>query len=231
MPKSKRNKLVTLSKTQKKGKEHKAALVKKLRDSVDQYKSLYIFSYENMRNSKFKELKLKLKTSSRFILGGNKVLRVALGRSEADEIKDGIHQASDVLHGDCGVMLTNLPKEEVSKLFDNFEELDYARTGSIATQTVELKEGPLEQFSHDMEPFLRKQGMPVRLNRGVIELVADHTVCTEGDQISPEASRILRLLGVQMAAFRLHLICRWNPDEFEVYEGTEISVDRPLNGS
>lgn len=32
---------------------------------------------------------------------------------------------------------------------------------------VELKEGPLEQFTHEMEPFLRKQGMPVRLNKGV----------------------------------------------------------------
>ena len=32
---------------------------------------------------------------------------------------------------------------------------------------VELKEGPLEQFTHEMEPFLRKQGLPVRLNKGL----------------------------------------------------------------
>lgn len=56
---------MTLSKTQKKGKEHKESLVKKLRESVEQYKSLYIFSYENMRNSKFKEFKDNLKSSSR----------------------------------------------------------------------------------------------------------------------------------------------------------------------
>ena len=31
---------------------------------------------------------------------------------------------------------------------------------------VELLEGPLDQFTHEMEPFLRKQGMPVRLNKG-----------------------------------------------------------------
>lgn len=31
---------------------------------------------------------------------------------------------------------------------------------------VDLQEGPLEQFTHEMEPFLRKQGMPVRLNKG-----------------------------------------------------------------
>lgn len=33
---------------------------------------------------------------------------------------------------------------------------------------VELKEGPLDQFTHEMEPFLRKQGMPVRLNKGIV---------------------------------------------------------------
>lgn len=32
---------------------------------------------------------------------------------------------------------------------------------------VELNEGPLDQFTHEMEPFLRKQGMPVRLNKGL----------------------------------------------------------------
>lgn len=31
---------------------------------------------------------------------------------------------------------------------------------------VELAEGPLEMFTHDQEPFLRKQGMPTKLNRG-----------------------------------------------------------------
>jgi mRNA turnover protein 4 len=97
---------------------------------------------------------------------------------------------------------------------------------------VELQEGPLEQFTHDMEPFLRKQGMPVRLNRGVVELVADYTVCTDGEPVSPEASRILRLLGVRMAAFHLHLLCRWSPGELETYETqTKIQVDNPSNGS
>ena len=39
---------------------------------------------------------------------------------------------------------------------------------SYLIKQVELNEGPLDQFSHDMEPFLRKQGMPVRLNRGIL---------------------------------------------------------------
>lgn len=178
-----------------------------------------------MRNLKFKEFREQLKASSRFFLGSNKVMQVALGRSVADEIRPGLHKISKLLRGDSGLFLTNLPEEEVKKLFDGFEVYDFARTGSIITEKVELKEGPLSEFTHEMEPFLRKQGMPVRLNKGVVELVSDFVVCDEGKPLSPESSRILRLLGIKLAVFKLNLICKWSGDgDFELYrEGLEGS--------
>ncbi|MCO5557954.1 hypothetical protein L7F22_011528 [Adiantum nelumboides] len=217
--------VVTLSKTKKKGRGSKESLVKTVRECLEEYSSLYIFAFENMRNTKFKEFRDSLKSSSRFFLGSNKVLQLALGRTTAEEVKDDLHKASEMLHGECGLFLTNLPIEEVERVFEEFEEHDFGKTGSLATETVELEEGPLEQFSHDMEPFLRKQGLPVRLNRGVVELIADYTVCQSGEHLSSKASRILRLLGVQMATFRLHLICRWSPNEFHVYRDASEFLD------
>ncbi|KAH7428404.1 hypothetical protein KP509_09G000200 [Ceratopteris richardii] len=225
MPKSKRNKLVTLSKTKKKGREGKELLVNTVRKCLEEYSTLYIFAYENMRNTKFKEFRESLKDSSRFFLGSNKVLQIALGRTPAEEVKEDLHRASEMLRGDCGLLFTNLPDEKAERTFEEFEEYDFGRTGSLATETIELKEGPLEQFTHDMEPFLRKQGLPVRLNKGVVELIADFTVCQAGEQLSPEASRILRLLGIQMAAFRLHLLCRWKRDEFHVFKEALELID------
>ena len=43
-------------------------------------------------------------------------------------------------------------------------------------------------MEHTMEPTLRKNGMPTKLNRGVIELLADHVVCKEGEHVSPQAA-------------------------------------------
>ncbi|CAA2982742.1 mRNA turnover protein 4 homolog [Olea europaea var. sylvestris] len=224
MPKSKRNRPVTLSKTKKKGREHKENVVNAIRESVEKYDSVYVFTFENMRNLKFKEFRDQLKSSSRFFLGSNKVMQVALGRSVADEIRPGLHKISKLLRGDSGLCFTSLPKEEVERLFNEYEDYDFARTGSIATEKVELNEGPLDQFTHEMEPFLRKQGMPVRLNKGVVELVSDFIVCEEGKPLSPEAARILRLLGIKMATFKLHLTCRWSSEDFEIYrEGLEDS--------
>ncbi|KAJ4717004.1 Ribosome assembly factor mrt4 [Melia azedarach] len=224
MPKSKRDRPVTLSKTKKKGREHKEVIVNSIRDSAEKYNSIYVFSFENMRNLKFKEFREQLKPTSRFFLGSNKVMQVALGRSAADEIRPGLYKVSKLLRGDSGLFLTNIPKEEVESVFNKYEDYDFARTGSIATEKVELPEGPLEQFTHEMEPFLRKQGMPVRLNKGVVELISDFVVCEEGKPLSPESARILRLLGIKMATFKLHLICRWSPEDFELYkEGLDES--------
>ncbi|KAJ0074962.1 hypothetical protein Patl1_34571 [Pistacia atlantica] len=224
MPKSKRDRAVTLSKTKKKGREHKELIVNSIRETVENYNSIYVFSFENMRNLKFKEFRDQLKPTSRFFLGSNKVMQVALGRSVADEIRPGLYKVSKLLRGDTGLFLTNMSKEEVESLFNKYEEYDFARTGSTATEKVELSSGPLEQFTHEMEPLLRKQGMPVRLNKGVVELVSDFVVCEEGKPISPESARILRLLGIKMATFKLHLICRWSPEDFELYrEGLDES--------
>ncbi len=57
---------MTLSKTKKKGKVQKESLVKSVRDCLDEYSSVYVFSFENMRNTKFKEFKEDLKSSSRY---------------------------------------------------------------------------------------------------------------------------------------------------------------------
>ncbi|GJN13994.1 hypothetical protein PR202_gb00763 [Eleusine coracana subsp. coracana] len=230
---------VTLSKTKKKpGLERKGKVVAEIKDAIEHYASVWVFTFDNMRNQKLKDLREQLKSTSRIFLAGKKVMQIALGRSAADEAKTGLHKISKVILGYCLLTFQGM----FERLFHDFEEHDFARTGSTATETVELKEGPLEQFTHEMEPFLRKQGLPVRLNKGVVELIADH-VCEEGKPISPEAAQtlvwvlwfslpriafpcyaffpnlvVIRLLGIQMATSRLYLVCRWSSDDFEVYK-------------
>jgi hypothetical protein len=51
--------------------------------------------------------------------------------------------------------------------------------------------------------------MPTKLNRGVIELFADYTVCKEGQHISPGGAILLRLFGHELATFNMSLLCCW----------------------
>ncbi|XP_063001558.1 mRNA turnover protein 4 homolog [Elgaria multicarinata webbii] len=230
MPKSKRDKKVSLTKTTKKGLEVKQNLIEELRKCVDTYKYLFIFSIANVRNNKLKDIRNAWK-HSRIFFGKNKVMMVALGRSPTDEYKDNLHQVSKHLRGEVGLLFTNRTKEEVTEWFSRFKETDFARSGNKATLDISLDMGPLEQFPHSMEPQLRQLGLPTALKKGVVTLISDYEVCKEGDTLTPEQARILKLFGYAMAEFKVTIKSVWHAetgdfelltdDAEEVMEGTE----------
>jgi mRNA turnover protein 4 len=54
--------------------------------------------------------------------------------------------------------------------------------------------------------------MPTKLNKGVVELLADHTVCREGKTLDANAAALLRVFEIKMATFRFELVAAWSAD-------------------
>jgi mRNA turnover protein 4 len=230
MPKSKRAKVVSLTQTKKKDREWKSSLIERVRDALTERSSVYVFKYENMRNGTFKEMRAATEATTTFFVGSNKVLRVALGRDAESEASEGAATLGARVKGDCGVMFTDLSREDVESVFERFAVKDYARTGAVARETVTVEAGPVHGPSgalmeHTLEPTLRKNGMPTKLNRGVIELEANHTLCKEGQHISPQGAILLRLFGHELAEFRCRLTCGLVNGELEVYEEDDEGDD------
>lgn len=87
--------------------------------------------------------------------------------------------------------MTNEDKEQVLKWFSEYSEISHPRSGFVATESFKLEAGPLPQFSHAIEPHLRKLGLPVELKMGVVTLTKDHVVCEEEQTLSPEQCDLL----------------------------------------
>merc|ERR1712066_382634 len=107
--------------------------------------------------------------------------------------------------------------------------------GGELLETVVLKEGPLVMFGHSMEPQLRQLGLPVQLVKGVVTMLAEHTVVNEGDVLTSEQARILKLLGHQQAEFKLNMVSGWNKAQgdfklFKQIEMREASTARQGSG-
>ncbi|XP_066148559.1 mRNA turnover protein 4 homolog [Euwallacea fornicatus] len=211
MPKSKRDKKISLTKTDKKGLALKQKIVDDIRNCVQKYQSIYLFTFKNMRNEKMKEVREQWKPS-RFFFGKNKVISIGLGRTEEEEVEEGLHKLSACMKGQCALLFTNSTQQEVTEWFDDYSVEDFARSGFKSTQTVILNEGPLKQFSHAIEPYLRQLGMPTKLDRGVVTLIKDFEVCKEGSILTPEQAKILELLEHRLATFKLILLARWSKE-------------------
>ncbi|KAK1862093.1 hypothetical protein I4F81_004669 [Pyropia yezoensis] len=184
MPRSKREQVVTLAKTagRKVDRAAKAAYITTLREAVDAYANLYVFSVANSRNGQLKALRADWKADSRFFFGRNALTAVALGRSAVDEYVDNLHRVSRALVGDVGLLFTNRPDAE---------------------------------FVASQEPDLRALGLPVSLVRGVVTLVGDFVVCEVGDTLTAQRAKLLELLGIAMADFRVDLLCHLSTKDGE----------------
>ena len=106
MAKNKRNKIVPISKVTKKETEKKNNMFEKSRNYLEKYKFCYVFKYKNMTTMPMQELRNYFK-DDKFLIGKNKVLQVALGKTEDDTFKSNTFKLSKYLKGNCGLFFSN----------------------------------------------------------------------------------------------------------------------------
>lgn len=169
MPKSRRAKLVSLTQTERKGKEGKEALFRNVRSAVDAHRYTWIFAVENMRNTHLKEVRARW-SDSRILLGRSKVIAKAIGMSQAEAYCDGMDVLAQMLKGTAGLLCTNHKPASVIDWFADYSPKDFARAGTMSTIRYELPQGPVYStggmiapeddihLSHTMEPLLRGFG-------------------------------------------------------------------------
>ncbi|KAK1947724.1 mRNA turnover protein 4 [Phytophthora citrophthora] len=214
MPKSKRQRTKPLTQANKKGNELKQNVVEAIRNAVDTYESAYVFSFQNMRTNHFKDVRMDFK-DSRFFLGKNKVMKLALGRSKEEEYAENLFRLSNDVSGNTGLLFTNKPREEVVNYFTKLSVSDHPRSGFVATETVTIPEGPLPQFIGSMLESLRGLGLPVDLKKGVVVLNQNYTICKPGQTLTPEQAKLLVHFDRKMAEFKLVILSVWSKDKYQ----------------
>lgn len=209
MPKSKRNRVVPLSKVAKKGfNDRKAKLFTRIHKYLKEYKYCFAFTYKNMTNMSMNALKEYFKDSI-FIVGKNKVIQVALGKdSENKEPKENSSQLSPFLKGNCGLFFTNKDPDDIIAYFKEYTCPYFGNVGTISNQTVILKRGfdeHMADFPPSMEGQFRQLGLKLKLDDGKYCLLDDFTVCEEGKPLTPEQSKMIKHLGIYMDEFKIEI--------------------------
>ncbi|KAL8908936.1 MAG: hypothetical protein Q9207_000512 [Kuettlingeria erythrocarpa] len=221
MPKSKRAKVVHLTKTQKKGKELTLRLYARIRECIPQYPYIYVFSVENMRNHYLKTVRSELASDSRLFFGKTRVMAKALGDGPSTEPHPCTSLLSVHLTGPCGLIFSHRDPPTVLSYFTQFHPSSYARAGIIATRSFCIPAGTLYTrageipasedvpLEHSVEPTLRKLGVPTRMVKGKVELDVPFDVCKEGEVLGSGQTSLLKIFGVAMADFAVEVRAWW----------------------
>lgn len=208
---------MTLAQTEKKGHEGKAALFSGVQQSLDSFDYMWIFDVTNMRNTYLKRIRDDWK-GSRIFMGKTKVMAKALGHTPEEEHAENVSKLTKLLHGAVGLLFTNSKPDEVIGYFESFVQNDFARAGAVAPFTHVIPAGPVYSragqipveddilLTHTLEPQVRQLGMPTVLKNGVVTLLADFPLCTEGQQLDSRQTRLLKLFGITAAEFKVGLL-------------------------
>ena len=160
MPKSKRSKVTSLTKTPlRTTKASKLALANELKSQLDQYDHVWLFDLGDMRNEALKELRVQWRGTGRFIFGRARVMAKALGESVETEHEPGLSQLAEVralgveginthcslkrIKGSIGLFMTSWDVDETREWFDSWNKREYARLGATAERDITLPAGEL----------------------------------------------------------------------------------------
>jgi len=228
MPKSKRNKVISLTATQKRStRENKNSLFASIRESAETYPTLLIFSVANMRNTHLKTVRSDL-SDARLFFGKTKVMAKALGTTPEEEHLPELHRLAPHLTGSVGLLFSPRAPEELIEYFSTFVESDYARMGAVSPVDFVVPPGvvyslggqvPAEEdvpLAHSLETAVRGHGMPTKLVKGKVWLDQEFVVCREGQRLDSKQAALLKVFGKMVAKFQVKPVAYWTSENEEV---------------
>ncbi|QLQ78177.1 hypothetical protein HG537_0A04240 [Torulaspora globosa] len=228
MPRSKRSKLVTLAKTDKKGRENKERIFDEVREALDTYRYSWVLHLDDVRTPVLQEIRTAW-TGSKLILGKRKVLEKALGLHREDEYSDNLHKLTKYCGGVTGLLFTDEDVKTVKEYFETYAKSDYSRPNSKAPLTFTIPAGivysrggqiPIDEdvpMVHSLEPTMRnKFQIPTKIKAGKITIESPYTVCEEGEKLDVRQALILKQFGIAEAQFKVKVAAYYDKESSTV---------------
>ncbi|KAL4877145.1 ribosomal protein L10-domain-containing protein [Aspergillus karnatakaensis] len=171
----------------------KAAYFEKLKNLLDEYKTVFIVGVDNVSSQQMHEIRIALRGEGVVLMGKNTMVRRAL----KGFINDNPEYERLLPHvkGNVGFIFTSGDlKATKEKILANRVAAP-ARAGAVAPVDVWIPAG-----NTGMEPgktsFFQALGVPTKIARGTIEITTDLKLIEEGNKVGPSEATLLNLLNI-----------------------------------
>jgi len=171
----------------------KAAYFDKLKVLLDEYKTIFIVSVDNVSSQQMHEIRVSLRGEGVVLMGKNTMVRRALKGFINDNPE--YERLLPHVRGNVGFIFTNSDLKEVrAKILANRVAAP-ARAGALAPLDVFIPAG-----NTGMEPgktsFFQALGVPTKIARGTIEITTDLKLVQAGAKVGASEATLLNMLNI-----------------------------------
>lgn len=192
-------------------KEKKAEYFLRLKQYVQDFKSVFVVGIDNVSSQQMHEVRKALRGEPVVVMGKNTMIRRAL-RNFVNEFPD-YEKLMPYIRGNVGFIFTNGDLKHIKEVVLANQVAAPARPGAIAPCDVYVPAG-----NTGMEPgktsFFQALGVPTKIARGTIEITSDVKILDKDQKVGPSEAQLLNMLKISPFTFAMSVI--------EVYDDGDI---------
>ncbi|KAI9745172.1 MAG: ribosomal protein P0 (A0) (L10E) [Claussenomyces sp. TS43310] len=172
---------------------NKAGYFDKLKGLLEEYKSIFIVTVDNVSSQQMHEIRQALRGEGVVLMGKNTMVRRAIKGFQADSPE--YERLLPFVRGNVGFVFTNADlKATRDKILAN-KVAAPARAGAVAPADVYIPAG-----NTGMEPgktsFFQALGVPTKIARGTIEITSDLKLVEAGSKVGASEATLLNMLNI-----------------------------------
>lgn len=174
-------------------KDNKAVYFDKLKDLLEEYKSIFIVTVDNVSSQQMHEIRQSLRGDGVVLMGKNTMVRRALKGFIGDFPE--YERLLPHVKGNVGFVFTNGDLKDIREKILSNRVAAPARAGAVAPGDVFVPAG-----NTGMEPgktsFFQALGVPTKIARGTIEITSDLKLVEAGNKVGASEATLLNMLNI-----------------------------------
>lgn len=185
--------------------DKKERYYKKCCELFNKYSKAFLVCADNVASKQMMDIRAGLRPGSALLFGKNTMMKKCLHMYMDETGDEKWTPLLELLVGNVGVLFTEDALTDVRDKMDTFRVGAPARCGVLAPCSVIIPAGPTG-MDPSQTSFFQTLNISTKINKGSIEILADHVVFREGEKVSASASLLLGKLGIKPFTYGLQIV-------------------------
>ena len=182
--------------------EKKVQYFSKLRELLEEYKSIFVVGVDNVSSQQMHEIRKALRGDAVVLMGKNTMVRRAI-RGFLSELPE-FEKLLPFIKGNVGFIFTNGDLKSIRDIVVSNVVAAPARAGAV------VKDVWIPAGNTGMEPgktsFFQALGVPTKIARGTIEIVSDVKVVEQDAKVGPSEATLLNMLNISPFTYGMSVV-------------------------